>query len=211
VANQVLRLYVDTARNRLVESSTSEAAFGALRLIQGDTVTLVIQLLEPNPSGGKLHPYSVVPLAGLTLRVGAGLVTSAVGTALPTIYQTTWAINTTLNTATGTLYNDPTAMAGLLAGQKDGITDFEIEVSEGGNFTTVFYGTTALRAELLESGTPGSPPAGETYLTANESIATFLTKAGVAGESKLWISADGAFKVLEYLGNDGMMHYDPVT
>jgi hypothetical protein len=212
VANQVKRLYIDTSSNKLVKSAISTAPITDFFFVQGDTVTLIIQLLEPNPSGGIVAPYSTVILTGLSFRVGIGTASSVIGSGIPGIFQSSFSIDSSLNTATGILYIEPTAAATLITPTlKANAADFEIEVSEGGNYSTVYSGSIQLRAELIEAASPPVPSPGDTYLTANEINANYLSKAGIAGESKLWISANGSFKVLQYLGDDGVMHFDPVT
>jgi len=210
MASQVLRLYVDTARKVLVASQISTAAVRLPAFVQGDTVSLVVQLLEPNPAGGIVAPYSIIPVSGLTLRIGIGTPTAATGSASPGIFQNTFTLDTTLNTFTGTLIITASTVQTLLGSATEGQSTFEIEVSESGNYTTVFQETCTLKAELIE-GTATPPAPVDSYMTANETIATFVPKNGSPGIGFTLVSADGLQTILIYCGNDGTLHADPVT
>lgn len=210
MANQVLRLYVDTARRALVVSDRSTQPAPRIGFTQGDTVTLVITLLEPNSSGGISSPYTKVSASGLTLRVGIGTITPATGSTAPSIYQNSFTVDTTANTFTGTLYITPATVASLLGTNKTGEGDFEIEVSESGNYSTVFSGAVTLYGELIEAAGAEPSTPGDTYMTAAECLATFVRKIGEPGAGYTLTSADGTKQCVVYLDNNGAVHQDVV-
>lgn len=210
MANQVLRLYVDTARRALVVSDRSTQPAPRLGFTQGDTVTLVITLLEPNASGGISSPYSKVSVSGLTVRLGIGTPSASTGSSAPSIYQNSFTADTTANTLTGTLYVTPSAVQTLLGSNVTGESTLEIEIAESGNYFTAYSGPVTLYAELIEAAgaTPSTP--GDTYMTTGESIATFVRKSGAAGESITLTSPDGTKQVILYIDNTGTFHADVV-
>ena len=74
--------------------------------------------------------------------------------------------------------------------------------------TTLYQGTFQINASIdtLAAG-PAAPLA--QYLTAAQIAALYLSKGGVPGDYKIWISADGTKKRVQYLDNNGVEHFDP--
>lgn len=210
MANQVMRLWVDTSRKSLVVSDLSTVSAPRPIFVQGDTLTLVIVLLDPNAAGGIKAPWSRVSVSGLSCRVGIGTPTSAVGTAAPGIFQNSFTLDVTNNTLTGTLYITPATVASLLGSATSGDSTLEIEIAEGGNYSTVYCGSCTLLAELIESAAapPGVPS--DTYMTTNESLAAFVRKIGLAGESVTLTSPDGTKQCILYVDDNGQFHADAV-
>lgn len=62
-------------------------------------------------------------------------------------------------------------------------------------------------------GTPGfvDPAPGDVALGSIMANSLYVPQDGPIGGSKIWRSANGLFAVRQYLGDDGEMHYDPVT
>lgn len=210
MASQVLKLFVDTARKTLVESNINKAVVRPPAFVQGDTVALVVQLLLPNPTGGTSAPYSVIPVSGLTLRVGIGTPTAATGSGAPGIFQNAFTLDSTLNTFNGTLVITPATVATELGAATEANRTFEIEVAEGGNYTTVYQEPVTLKAELIEGAATPPPPA-DAYMTQNETLATFVKRDGGAGEGFYLTSANGLHRAFVYLADDGTFQVAPVT
>jgi hypothetical protein len=66
-----------------------------------------------------------------------------------------------------------------------------------------------MMAQVL-SDAVADPIAPEVALTRNEAAGIYLSKDGAAGEFKKWTSPDGTITKIQYLGNDGQMHFDDV-
>lgn len=72
------------------------------------------------------------------------------------------------------------------------------------------YQTQVTLKKQLLSGTDADPSATDSPLGTLTAANLYVTKAAIAGEIKYWMSADGLKQKIQYLGNDGLMHYDDI-
>jgi hypothetical protein len=63
----------------------------------------------------------------------------------------------------------------------------------------------------LIEGAAAAPAPADSYMTANESLATFARQNGTAGQSITLTSPDGTKQVILYIDNDGLFHSDVTT
>lgn len=207
MANQVLNLWVDTRARKLVKSFTDDGPAPALSFVQGDTVTLVITLLQPNASRTITAPYVKTDVSGLTCKVGIGTPTATTGSGTPGIFQNSFTLDETNNTLTGELYITPSTVQTLLGSATSGTSTLEIEIYEDGNYTTAFSGPVTILAELIEAATDDPTPS-DTYLTANEMAATYVKKVGAAGEMITLTSPSNTYQAILYVDDNGIFHAD---
>lgn len=200
-------LYVDTNSGTLVSGTASTISGVMPKLVQGDTISLRIYLLERTSTYPISSPYSVVNISNISLRVGIGQKTGTSGTALVT-QQFTWAKDLTNNYFYADLPLNTAGIETLIGAASSGSAWFEIEMTQGGFPTTVFQQQVTIEAEVIETGSI-SVPAGLTALTAEEASATYLRKQNDG--FVLTCPTDSTVKAYLYLGADGALHVEPIT
>lgn len=208
------KLFIDADGGALVENASSTAPATLPPFTQGDSVELSIYILRraeayPVALGG-LSPFSKINPSGLALRVGIGTPTPTVGSGSPIVYQNSWTIDSNENCFVGTLYFSPTACATALGASTSVQLTLEVEVSEGGTFSTILQAPVILRAELIESGEPESPQPTDEYYTKNQCDALFVPRAGENGLQLVLKSPSGARTCYIWLDDDGLLHQDIV-
>ncbi len=198
-------LYVDTYSGELVSGISNSSPGQLPKLVQGDTIALRIYLLARTPTYPLTTPFTIIPANSVSIKVAIG---PKDGTAGSTLYtqQFTWvpdagnqynAANLALNTAAITI---------LIGTGTSGTAYFEIELTQGGFPTTVFQKSVTIEAEVIETGVV-TVPAGATAISAEEVNALFVK----LDESRPIILRNAAqtVAVLMYLGDDGVVHFDP--
>ena len=188
----LLKLFVDTQNNELVQSDTDGSTFTLPTLFQGDVIPVELKLLEPNSSGGLSTPFNTI--------TDSYTVKMAVCTPDPTsstVYTSatlTYSSSTNLYTGSLILNNTGTpSIASLLDTATSATATFEVEVSGGGNYSTEVQETVTVKADAIKTGTPMTPPV-TGYYTEAESDATFVAKAGGTMTGALSMSTTARLK-----------------
>jgi len=172
----LLKLFVDTQNNELVQSDTDGSTFTLPTLFQGDVIPVELKLLEPNSSGGLSTPFNTI--------TDSYTVKMAVCTPDPTsstVYTSatlTYSSSTNLYTGSLILNNTGTpSIASLLSTASSATATFEIETSGSGVYSTEYQATVTVKADGIKTGTPMTPPV-TGYYTESQADATFTAKSG---------------------------------
>jgi hypothetical protein len=204
----LLKLYVDTERNKLVKSSTSTQEVTLPTFFQGDVVPISVTLLEPKSGGGISDPYSIV---GDAYTVKIGLTTPHATSGSETVHTNSNLTQSATNEHEGTLLLNATAVTTLLGSGTSADCQLEIEARTGsGTYSTELMRQVSVKADGLKTSTPVDL-ASETYPTTAEATATFVAKIGEAGDSITLVSPDGTKGIILYCTNDGEFKSDNVT
>jgi hypothetical protein len=204
----LLKLYVDTERNKLVKSSTSTQEVTLPTFFQGDVVPISVTLLEPKSGGGISDPYSIV---GDTYTVKIGLTTPHATSGSETVHTNSNLTQSAENEHEGTLLLNATAVTTLLGLGTSADCQLEIEARTGsGTYSTELMRQVTVKADGLKTSTPVDL-ATETYPTTAEATATFAAKIGESGDSITLVSPDGTKGIILYCTNDGEFKSDNVT
>jgi hypothetical protein len=204
----LLKLYVDTERNKLVKSSTSTQEITLPVFFQGDVVPISITLLEPKSGGGISDPFSIV---GDSYTVKIGLTTPHATSGSETVHTNSNLSQQSDNTHTGTLLLNATGVTTLLDTGTSADCQLEIEARTGsGTYSTELMRQVTVKADGLKTSTPVDL-ATETYPTTAEATATFAAKIGTAGDSITLVSPDGAKGIILYCTDAGEFKSDNVT
>jgi len=204
----LLKLYVDTERNKLVKSSTSTQEVTLPTFFQGDVVPITVTLLEPKSGGGISDPYSIV---GDTYTVKIGLTTPHATSGSETVHTNSNLTQSAENEHEGTLLLNATAVTTLLGLGTSADCQLEIEARTGsGTYSTELMRQVTVKADGLKTSTPVDL-ATETYPTTAEATATFAAKIGESGDSITLVSPDGTKGIILYCTNDGEFKSDNVT
>jgi len=204
----LLKLYVDTERNKLVKSSTSTQEVTLPTFFQGDVVPIAVTLLEPKTSGGISDPFSIVT-DSYTVKIG--LTTPHATSGSETVHTNSNLTQNENNIHEGTLLLNATAVTTLLATGTSATCQLEIEArTASGTYSTELMREVTVKADGLKTSTPVTIGS-ETYPTSAEATATFAAKVGGAGDSITLVSPDGAKGIILYCTNDGEFMTDTVT
>jgi len=204
----LLKLFVDTERNKLVKSSTSTQEVTLPTFFQGDVVPISVTLLEPKAGGGISDPYSIV---GDAYTVKIGLTTPHATSGSETVHTNSNLTQSATNEHEGTLLLNATAVTTLLGSGTSADCQLEIEARTGsGTYSTELMRQVSVKADGLKTSTPVDL-ASETYPTTAEATATFAAKIGEAGDSITLVSPDGTKGIILYCTNDGEFKSDNVT
>ena len=204
----LLKLFVDTERNKLVKSSTSTQEVTLPTFFQGDVVPITVTLLEPKAGGGISDPYSIV---GDAYTVKIGLTTPHATSGSETVHTNSNLTQSATNEHEGTLLLNATAVTTLLGSGTSADCQLEIEARTGsGTYSTELMRQVSVKADGLKTSTPVDL-ASETYPTTAEATATFAAKIGEAGDSITLVSPDGTKGIILYCTNDGEFKSDNVT
>jgi hypothetical protein len=204
----LLKLYVDTERNKLVKSATSTQEVTLPTFFQGDVVPIAVTLLEPKSGGGISDPFSIVT-DSYTVKIG--LTTPHATSGSETVHTNSNLTQSATNEHEGTLLLNATGVTTLLSGGTSASAQLEIEArTGGGTYSTELMREVTVKADGLKTSTPVDL-ATETYPTTAEATATFAAKIGTAGDSITLVSPDGAKGIILYCTNDGEFKSDNVT
>jgi len=205
----LLQLFVALDTKTLVAGRTSRARVTLPTFFQGDTVSLEMSFLQPNPSGGFSDPWSNLGLSGYSCRVGIGATPVGNTSVSPAALQTSFSASAA-NVFTGTLALNTAGINTLLGSSSQVNATFEIELAYGGLYETVFQTQITVKADLIETGSTVPTPE-ESYLTANESTALFMSKVSSPGEALYMVNADSTFATKIWTDSDGAVRMDRVA
>ena len=197
-------IYCDFTNGYFVQSNKSAQRVTFPSPYHEDNLRLVIHPLEVEPSNTPAQgPFSELDPTGWGLTVK--IFNSTGATVLAS--QTSWTV--VGNTLVGSLNCNTVAMAAAIGSSSSiaGIVEFEFTDTNG---KITIQGNITILHEWIIAGSPAAIE-NETYLTESASIGKFVAKVGEAGEVKYWTSPDGTKTVIQYLGDDGVMKFDPVT
>jgi len=201
-----LKFAVDISQRKLVLSPYRPEPFVLPVLVQGDTISLEIQLCEPNYGAG-FGRYSLVNIANLTLRaaiIGHRPIGNASDT--PEVLQTSWIKDTATNTFKGVL-SMGAGVTTLLGAASSVDAYFEIETKDGdtGYYDTVYpWALCTIRAEAIEDGVLVSPPvSGGSALTVQEGNQIYVKRRGLPGEMFSLVSANGLWERIIGVDDNG--------
>jgi len=173
----LLKLYVDTQNNQLVQSDTDASTFTLPTLFQGDVMPVQLQLLEPNSSGGLSTPFNIIT-DSYTVKIAICSIASSASSTIYTSATLTYSSSTNLYTGTLILNNTGTpSIASLLTSVSSATALFEVEVSGSGIYSTEAQETVTIKADGIKTGTPMTPPV-TGYYTESQADSTFSAKSG---------------------------------
>jgi hypothetical protein len=206
----LLKLVVNRAAGTLVRSQSNPASFVIPPLVQGDTLSLEVSVVEDNPTAG-IGRVSYVSLGGYSLKIGIGAEPKGDGSITPFALETSFTLNTEQIAFTGTLALTATALTTWLgtSASKQGWLEVELYDTSASRYETVYGGPVQIRAQLLAVGSTVALPT-DYALGAAQAAATYVRKVGAAGESIILTSANGTKQVLLYVDDDGSFHADPL-
>lgn len=193
-----LRLYFDLLSKKLAIAKNGPYGYQLPPFRQEDVLELEISITRQ--IAFVISDFELVNLSGFALRASVGAV---IGTSLSTVSSfTPDESNTKL---TGALSLNVAGISAL----SDGATlYFEIIATDavgtyGKRFTTTF------EKAIYTSGSLVTPP-DDVALGRAEASRLYLLKdsTSIPGETKLWVSANGTRRTLQYLDDDGTMKYD---
>lgn len=209
----LLKLFVDVESCWLMVSSRVRSPLNPSQLppfVQSDTVPIELYLYDHNQDGGlqdqvhlitspvyspkvalvTLHPVTPTTHAQVTLTADASVGSTgkytgslALGAAIDTL------LGATATSATATL---------------------QIQIGEGSNTRTVALLSCIVKAHGITTGIPDSVP-GVTFPSWPEANATFVKRAGLAGESFKLVSPDGTKSAIIYWGDDNSLNAEALT
>lgn len=209
-----LRLFIDIDGKTLVSSENSSNAFELPPFYQGDTVALEIMLLKRTASYNGGYGVGaiferVVP-TGLGLRVGIGTPNPATATT-PPFYQNSFTANASDGIFTGTLEIGASAASTALNGQTSVALTLEVEVEEGGAYTTAIQIGCTLKAEVIEAGATSPPTPAESYPTRSEADSRYVRFIMGNGQTITIPDSTGTYAVVIGCNTDGSVKMDTIT
>ena len=173
----LLKLYVDTQNNQLVQSDTDASTFTLPTLFQGDVMPVQLMLLEPNSSGGLSTPFNTIT-DSYTVKIAICSITNSSSSTVYTSATLTFSSSTNLYTGTLILNNTGTpSIASLLNSVASATALLEVEVSGSGVYSTEVQESVTIKADGIKTGTPMTPPV-TGYYTESQADSTFVAKAG---------------------------------
>ena len=202
-----LTSFVDVTRSGFVTGVLSREPVQIRHFGQQDRILWNVQFVELLPDAGYSKPYTILPVTGLALKVGIGFLEAAL-----LCEQDVWIYDANTNFVQGVLDLDTQAMRDAFTAGIDYIQPFlEFQLTDADGRITPIHEQIFIFRELLINGAPSANPPGQVFLDANELDALYVKRVGKPGEGRYISSPDGTKTVFEYLGDDGSMHYDPVT
>ena len=173
----LLKLYVDTQNNQLVQSDTDASTFTLPTLFQGDVMPVQLMLLEPNSSGGLSTPFNTIT-DSYTVKIAICSITNSSSSTVYTSATLTFSSSTNLYTGTLILNNTGTpSIASLLNSVSSATALLEVEVSGSGVYSTEVQESVTVKADGIKTGTPMTPPV-TGYYTEAQADSTFSAKTG---------------------------------
>jgi hypothetical protein len=160
-------------------------------LFQSNTISLRISVVDP--TGLFTAPYNLVDLNGNGLRVSVGdTPTGTSGGPTPLALQDTFVWNAAGKYFAGDLPLNTTPIDGFLGSAASKPAYFEVNLTNGGNRTTILQTQFTLKAvvdELLSV----APGATDQFLTKAECLALFAKLIGDIGQRQVFKSANGLY------------------
>lgn len=188
----------------LVATATGLQGIAQPAFAQGDTEQVTLILTQPNPAGPWSNQRSVVNLAGYTFRIAIG---APGGT--PIALQTSWTLAADNLSATCALNLNTSGIDSLVSGVSSALSTLSLKVNDGVSWHTRALYPVRIYAQV-DDNTSNVPTPTSEYHTTVEAEALFAKRVMPAGGSITWTSQDGTKQVVQYLDNDGTMHYDVV-
>lgn len=210
-----LDLYIDTFADpaqSLVVGPFNRGQFPLPPFTQNDTVSLRVYLLARNTSF-PLNPYTIINNSSLSLALAIG-VRSGTGDGDHVVEQFTWSKDANNQYFYADVAFNTSELATAIGSASQLTTQYlEIEYRQGAGLpTTVFQRQITINADVIKNSTQALAP-GQTAMSVEDANATFLKKDGTndVADSKIWRSPDGTKRILQYVDNDGVMHFDLLT
>lgn len=202
-----LNLFINTQTGQLVKGFRDPAPVTIPKIIQGDTLSISITLLEWSELGlFSGTPFTKVAVSGLSYRVGIYDQDSDPSASTPPIYQNSWTLDTTNNKATGVLSIGASDVQTMLGSALEVEKKLSISVDGTTERHSWSYPVT-LRAHVIPNATTPPTPADE-YLTKNQSDGRYLR---TENKGFILVSPDGSQKRFMWLTNDGEVRTDKMT
>jgi len=210
-----LDLYIDTQGPKdqnLVISSINKGAYVLPNFTQNDIVAVRVFPLIRKTSYPH-NPFSAVLISDYSLKFMIGS-KSGTGTGTPLVTQFTWSKDLGDNFFYANVEFNTSELADAI-GNSAQLTGryLEIELTKtGGVPWTILQRTVTIDADVIKNATT-SATSGLTSTSAQEVDAGYLRRDGTddTADYKIWRSPDGTRRVMQYLGNDGVMKFDPIT
>ena len=199
------QIYIDTLARQVVQSPVNSAVAALPPFVQGDTLTLQIQALQP--TGQLVQPvYTIVSVAGLTMEVAIGTRIGSGNTIYAAQYAWTPDINNFFSAA---LALNTAAINTLLGTNQSASAWIEVKLINGlGVPTTILDQQITIQAAVIQNGNLTPVPPGGTAASLEYCNAQFLSRL-IQGQIILE-SPDGTKKAALYLGDDYTLHCDPI-
>lgn len=199
-------LIIETLNNEAIVSVTDATIAALPAFVQGDTHAFRVYLVRASAGTTTL---TRIPTVGLDIQMAIG---RKVGNA-STLYtqQFTWTASTDLADPywSASLPMDTAAITTLLGANDHASAWFEVKLFEDGVPTTILSKSVQVQAAVIKTGSV-TEPAVPTPLSAEVASATFVSKSGIVGGLNI-TSPDGTVTALIWLGNDGVLHCDPLS
>lgn len=202
----LLKLYANRSTNSLVASVERPDGFSIPPLVQGDTISIQLSVVEDNPTAG-IGAVSLVNLAPYSLKIGLGTTPTGSGGGTVIALQTSWTLDSNQTAYTGELSLNTAEVTTFLgtSSSRNAHIEIELKTTATGAFETVYIGQVEIRAQLITTGSTVPIP-GDTALGSAEAAATYVPKLGAAGGSIVLTSSDGTKQGILYWGDDGAFH-----
>jgi hypothetical protein len=199
-------IFIDTNTQQTVRGFADSTPQPLPALVQGDTPTLRIYLLVRTAAFQGPTPYAYLGTAGISLEVAIG---DRIGNTT-NLYtqQFTWVADALAQGFVAQLPLNTAAITTLIGANSQGPAWFEVKYLSAGFPTTVLDVAVNVQAAVIKAGALVIPP-GATAMTAEEANAAFLKRA-ISGVV-IWKNDATGKQVAQYVGDDGTMHFDPVT
>lgn len=169
-------LYVDTNDGSLVTSNTDQTPAPFPPLIQGDTISFRVFLLQRTVSFPNAQPiYTIINNAGMTMRMGIGPKDGTPGSTLYTS-QFTWTASADNTYFAGDFPLNTTGIGSIIGTGENASLWFEIEITNSNGLPwTVFQRKVPVQAEVIESAAI-DVPGGQVGLTQADADARYLRR-----------------------------------
>ncbi len=200
-------LYIDTFAKRLVTSLTDTTPVRFPSLVQEDTPTLRIWLLQQVANSTIEDPYVFIPTAGVTLQLAIGTRLGSSSTLYTQQYTWTASGDTTNPYFEAQLPMNTAGITTLLGNQGTASAYLEVKMTDTYATTILSEQVTVLAAVIKSGGITSPIPT--TALSAEVAAATFV-KVEHTGSITLICETDSTKKIKLYCGTDGELHEDTI-
>lgn len=205
----LLKLFLVPSQNKLLAGRDTRQAGLLPAFVQGDKMTVELMLLSPVISGLPTEMWEVLSTASYAIQIG--LYTSG-GTQLA--YQNTFTADGIQNIYSGVLNLSTAAIDTALSAATVGVpitAYLEVKLTDGnGNTVTGLQATPVYLYKTLITGAALVIPPADVGATQSWSLATFVRNDEPAGSVRIRRSASGA-AFLDYIDDNGVQHFDPIT
>lgn len=189
----------------LVASTSSLDAITRPTFTQGDTESVTLVLTEYDPAGGYKAQRKAVNLGGYSFRIALG-----VPGGTPIALQNSWVIAGDQLSASCEFGLNTAGIDSLVSGAGSALSTLSIKVNDGNGWHTRSI-IQALIYESVDDNTSNAPTPTTEYYDKVTTDALFAKRMMPDGGSITWTSPNGTITRIQYLGDDGEMHFDPVA